>query len=306
MANVNEPLGAAAPPTDIPWPREVTATVERRIDLEGARIEIRNYEWKSGEVHEIATDWYCFTRMLGAADPHPTYWKRPGSSPFVSFGGCWLTPPDTPMQVWREPAVLRSLIVRVEPQTFERITALEPGWYDQRLIEWVNKEGMAPAATLGDIADEMAAPGHASEPMIEALLKLFLVRFARMVMSGRQAAAAGGLGDWQLKRIRELVENSPANSLSVERLAEVCGISSRHLMRAFKSVTGLTVHGYVDQVRLDRTKLLLTDSELSLQTIAREVGFGNASHLSTVFSRKFGASPSRYRQLHKASSNRTA
>jgi AraC family transcriptional regulator len=286
------------PPQDIVWGPDVVATIERAVDLPGYRIETRRYQWNSTNVMEVNSNWYCFTRVLAGSDASPAHWRLPGSRRFLAFGGCWVTPPNTPVEVRRAPGVLRSIVLRVDPAVFYRVTGLKDDWYDERLIMQINQEGMGPVRTLNMIAEELNSPGYASDDLLAALAQTFIVHFARMVVAGRKTA--GGMGHWRLNCIRHLAETSPANTLTVERLAEECGISARHLMRSFKAMTGTTIHSYIEDARLERTRALLTQTALPLRSIAAEVGFGSPSHLSSVFSRRCGISPAHYRQRHKS------
>jgi transcriptional regulator GlxA family with amidase domain len=93
-----------------------------------------------------------------------------------------------------------------------------------------------------------------------------------------------------------MAETLPAHELGIERIARACGVSGRHLMRGFKAVMGTTVHGYIDHIRTERTKHLLTSSDLSMQAIAAEVGFSSGSHMSCAFVKAEGMTPSLYRQ----------
>jgi transcriptional regulator GlxA family with amidase domain len=93
-----------------------------------------------------------------------------------------------------------------------------------------------------------------------------------------------------------MVETMPANELSIAVLAQACGVSGRHLMRGFKAVMGTTVHSYIEHVRAERTKQLLTATRLPLEVIAAQVGFSSGSHMSSAFLKAQGMSPSLFRQ----------
>ncbi|WP_174273943.1 helix-turn-helix domain-containing protein [Sphingomonas bacterium] len=276
---------------------EVKATLDRHMDLPGMQVEIRTYTWETGEGVVSESDYFCFSQTLKTRDrTDPIHWKLPGSRRFTTFGWLGVATPGTPIEVRRTPDVVKTFVLRVEPDTFHRITRLEDGWYNERLMYRANKEGVVPIRLLNEIATELTSPGHESESLISALCIAFLVRFARMVRAGLDEASGRGLGEWQMNRIRNMISTQPANRLSIDRLAESCGISGRHLMRGFKAVMGTTVHGYIDHVRMERTKHLLSATKMPLETIATQVGFASASHMSSTFSRAQGMAPSVFRQ----------
>jgi AraC-like DNA-binding protein len=56
----------------------------------------------------------------------------------------------------------------------------------------------------------------------------------------------------------------------------------------------------VDQVRLDRARQLLAAEQRSVTAVCMEVGFSSLGSFSTLFSRRFGETPSAYRRRVKA------
>jgi AraC family transcriptional regulator len=104
----------------------------------------------------------------------------------------------------------------------------------------------------------------------------------------------GGLSARNLRRVAEHVAVSTART-QVGALAQLCGLSRHHFMRAFRLSTGLTVAKYVETARISRSKTLLVASELPIREIAHKLGFPGAAAFATVFRRATGRSPSDYR-----------
>ncbi|HEY9126905.1 MAG TPA: helix-turn-helix transcriptional regulator, partial [Acidobacteriaceae bacterium] len=86
-------------------------------------------------------------------------------------------------------------------------------------------------------------------------------------------------------------------------LAHSCGYSRGHFLRMFQARTGVTPHEYHMQLRLQHAKSLLASSTESLIDIAAACGFSNQSHLTSVFRRRIGTTPSSFR---RQTSSRTA
>jgi AraC-like DNA-binding protein len=84
--------------------------------------------------------------------------------------------------------------------------------------------------------------------------------------------------------------------LSLEHLSRLAGISTFHFARVFKARTGLSVHQYVMECRLESARALLTGSDNSISRIALETGFSSQSHLTTAFKKRFGMTPKAYRE----------
>ncbi|WP_438030631.1 helix-turn-helix domain-containing protein [Sorangium sp. So ce233] len=111
---------------------------------------------------------------------------------------------------------------------------------------------------------------------------------------GRAAAPSRsprGLSRQQLRRVTAYIEEHLDQSLSLERLAGVAEISASHLKTLFKRSTGLPVHEYVVQRRVERAKALLLRGDLPASQVAIEAGFAHQSHMARCMRRVLGVTP---------------
>jgi AraC family transcriptional regulator len=106
----------------------------------------------------------------------------------------------------------------------------------------------------------------------------------------------GGLSGARLRRALEYIDEYLNLNLSGDSIATVAGLSKYHFGKAFKQSTGMTLHSYVLNRRISRSRELLARSDLPLAAVAAAAGFSNQSHLTTVFSTRIGMSPRTYRQ----------
>jgi transcriptional regulator GlxA family with amidase domain len=83
---------------------------------------------------------------------------------------------------------------------------------------------------------------------------------------------------------------------SVQDLAARVHMSPRTFARRFRDETGTTPHQWIVQQRVQRAEELLERTDLSVEQIAAEVGFGNAAALRHHFGQIRGTSPQSYRQ----------
>jgi transcriptional regulator GlxA family with amidase domain len=81
----------------------------------------------------------------------------------------------------------------------------------------------------------------------------------------------------------------------VEALADRMGMSPRNFARLFRSETGDTPGLFAERARADAARLRLEESNLPVETIAEQCGFGNAERMRRVFQRLFQVSPHDYR-----------
>jgi len=97
-------------------------------------------------------------------------------------------------------------------------------------------------------------------------------------------------------RIQELLLNHPEQNFTLEQLADTVNMSPRNLTRVFKKHTGKTIQEYKTEIRLEQSKLLLQNNQLTIEEIAQRCGFENARQFRRVWKAFFGSSPNKYRQ----------
>jgi transcriptional regulator GlxA family with amidase domain len=85
--------------------------------------------------------------------------------------------------------------------------------------------------------------------------------------------------------------------LDVPTLARHAGYSERTFYRKFIEATGKTPAHFVEDLRLDAARTLLSKG-LSVKTIAGRVGLKSSARLGQAFERRFGMMPSLFRQMH--------
>ena len=85
--------------------------------------------------------------------------------------------------------------------------------------------------------------------------------------------------------------------LTVATVAEAVGLSANYLGELFKAEFGLSVHDYVNRLRIERARDLLALSDRSVTDIALAVGFDGPSYFGKVFRRATGHTPRAYRNL---------
>ncbi|GLI03618.1 AraC family transcriptional regulator [Phytohabitans aurantiacus] len=89
--------------------------------------------------------------------------------------------------------------------------------------------------------------------------------------------------------------------LTVEDLARQANMSSRHLARHFRSVTGTTPLQWLSTQRIRRAQELLENTDNSIDAIAEAAGMGTATTLRRHFHRTVGVPPDAYRRTFRSS-----
>lgn len=95
----------------------------------------------------------------------------------------------------------------------------------------------------------------------------------------------------RLQGALEYARHNLRKSLTVEILADAVHISARQLSRLFRSETGKSPAKAIEGLRLEAARLMIEQSRLSLDVIARESGFRDGRHMREVFIRGYGIPP---------------
>lgn len=102
--------------------------------------------------------------------------------------------------------------------------------------------------------------------------------------------------DKLLPAIEFMKSNLHNNHLSLDDIATHVGVSKHHLCRLFQKNLNLSPFEYLKRRRIELAASKLKTTEYSINQIATETGFDNASYFGKVFRSYFGVTPSTYRE----------
>lgn len=85
---------------------------------------------------------------------------------------------------------------------------------------------------------------------------------------------------------------------TISSIAATVGYSTSSINRMFSSVYGMSPRQYMSTLMLKKSKLLLMDPDLSIETISTQLGYTNIAHFSRQFKRWTGESPSQFRSRY--------
>lgn len=101
-----------------------------------------------------------------------------------------------------------------------------------------------------------------------------------------------------LQRVVHMLQQQAEEGVSLKTIAMELGLSQVQLTRLFKQEFQTTPSSYAANLRMDKVKLMLVNSSLTLAQIAEQCGFTDEHHLSKSFKKSFGMNPSSYRKAY--------
>ncbi len=93
------------------------------------------------------------------------------------------------------------------------------------------------------------------------------------------------------------IEENYRDPIQISDMAAYVSVSRYYFSRIFHKETGQTPCDYLTAVRINRAKEMLTEKILSVQEIAFQCGFVNASHFTRVFKAETGQTPAAFRNF---------
>jgi AraC family transcriptional regulator len=112
----------------------------------------------------------------------------------------------------------------------------------------------------------------------------------------KPTAETSTLDGWKLQRLKDYIEAHLGEELTIATLATQIPMSQFHFARAFKAATGEAPHRYITQRRIERAKVLLSVTRLSVAEVAYQMGFSHQSHFTAQFRKVVGLTPKQFRE----------
>lgn len=156
----------------------------------------------------------------------------------------------------------------------------------------VEINGLATTWLAHRLYAEFSRQDAASAIAIEGLILEILAEIARS-----ETQQKGPLAPQWLKRATEIVETRFLERLSLAEIASEVGVHYVHLSRQFHKYNRCTIGDLLRKRRVQYACQLLAYSSTPLAEIALICGFSDQSHLSFLFKRYMGMSPSKFRNL---------
>ncbi len=101
----------------------------------------------------------------------------------------------------------------------------------------------------------------------------------------------------QINKAKIILYEKLQQEIKMEKVAAELNMSYSWFRRLFKEYTGFAPAQYIQELRIQRAKELLTNTNLRTKEIAFECGFENPEYFFTAFKNKTGYTPTKYRDF---------
>lgn len=164
------------------------------------------------------------------------------------------------------------------------------------IAQFDSKSGLKDQFVL--LLAECARPGLGSRTLVEALLKQCLIMVLRRQIDngGADLPWAAGIADKRLASALQAILERSTSSLSVERLADIAGMSRSAFAAQFMKAFGQSPMAMLKVVRLKKAAELLATTNYPVAEVGKMVGFSSRSNFSLAFNSLHGLDPSAFRR----------
>lgn len=105
----------------------------------------------------------------------------------------------------------------------------------------------------------------------------------------------------RIGKVIDYLENHFDDKIQLNDLAEMAFMSPRNFQRIFKKAVGSTPSSYLMQIRLQRARKLLRNTNTPVSDIAIQCGFGDGNYFTKCFKKEIGYTPVKFRMRNQKS-----
>ncbi len=145
----------------------------------------------------------------------------------------------------------------------------------------------------------MDHPELADESMVKTKLREFLLLLSK-TQSASQSDFLAALFKTNAVEFKSTISNNLYANLTVEELAQLCGMSTSSFKRRFTETYRESPQKYISKKKVEKAAEMLRNGTNRISEIAYDVGFETVSTFNRLFKAQYGQSPSAYRMAQIA------
>lgn len=149
-----------------------------------------------------------------------------------------------------------------------------------------------------DMYDEYVKDSPDGYMMIKSHAYRLMAYLLRNYRAAEASLQGSGMSNANLLRLTTVLEFISANygeKITTKQLAQMTYLSESHFCRFFKAAVGKSPTNYINEYRIEKATVLLSNTDESITSIAKNVGFDDINYFSRTFKKIKKVSPSDYK-----------
>lgn len=160
-------------------------------------------------------------------------------------------------------------------------------------------ESVEISSCLRNILRETELKNTGYEDICQAYMEILIIRLMRSTSLAIPTEPQAVFTNRQCAAVRRYIDLHFKESLTLEQLAEEGHMNKYYLSHTFKREYGVSPINYMISRRIEESKYLLAETDLSMSQISQLLGFSSLSYFSQVFRRTQSVTPMEYRNSTK-------
>ena len=272
---------------------------ESLVDFKGGWTELRRFTWSRPLESVWHTGKHCYFLSLsldGAIDTNRWNLALTPSTPCAGKRVLVIPPGQTISSICVAGGHRRSMRCLIDADFVETIGCEKPSPEERAQLGAVDFSGGAIEWLLFRMYREISTGDIGTDVMVESIAREIAVEIMRTIERSRCSARrrSGGLSSWRMRLLLERIYGE-GSLPKVAELAEMCGVTVRHLGRAFHAQTGQTLGAFIACAMAERAGKMLA-AGMPIGAVASRLGYTRSNSFAHAFHRETGLLPSSLRE----------
>ncbi|UOQ50355.1 AraC family transcriptional regulator [Gracilibacillus caseinilyticus] len=149
--------------------------------------------------------------------------------------------------------------------------------------------------SLRSLVLELDTQKYEKKLMVNLLIAQLLIQISRNQLESQERELQDA--DYYVSKIVNYIHENYDCDIKTTELSQLVHLHPNYLHKIFKNTMNCTIIEYLTKIRIDKAKMLLSKSEMSITEISGFVGINSSQYFSKVFKKEMGVSPLAYREL---------
>lgn len=194
----------------------------------------------------------------------------------------------------------RSLSLRIDNDWFEEVSGTSSQNLAPEPEACLDFRDLNIEHAMRRMTAELLTPSPYSKIVIEScsasVVADLALRFAHGKINWQHSRDT--LSDKRIRHIEEFILNYDNGVPTLTEIANDLDLTVGYLRKIYRNTTGRTLFSLIEELRLERARGLLADSNVPLKVVAHRLGYCTASAFSFAFRKVTGVTPRQYRLAH--------
>ncbi len=153
-----------------------------------------------------------------------------------------------------------------------------------------------------ELINEIFDLSRKSSELVDLKISLSISRLLTYMLEEKQLVrkSQSTIHKDEIFRIREYIEAEFSAEIDIDSLSKQINISKFYFIKIFKDLIGQTPYDYLTDIRINTSKKLLFETDLSISEVSKTVGYHDNNNFIKLFKKRTGTTPLKFRSKAKA------